>query len=174
VNQSRYFTIAKKHEHSSSRYARCRPHTTSPDLRLSGHRVSDLCNHPRSSTPGLLLLPRSSSLPTMPHLPLAHHETSKHDSSNRTKINVKQLKCPGFKLKPQQVIDSSQSNQVGDHLVSHKLNVRQCRPEVQERANHAHVLSLVNSLAIFIWTQRNSRAHWSRHGLELSHVELLY
>jgi hypothetical protein len=26
----------------------------------------------------------------MPHLPLAHHETSKHDSSNKTKIKEKE------------------------------------------------------------------------------------
>jgi hypothetical protein len=55
-----------------------------------GHRVPDLCDNPRSSTPGLLLLPRSSSLHAMSHLPLAHHETSKHDSPNETKVKEKQ------------------------------------------------------------------------------------
>jgi hypothetical protein len=53
----------------------------------------------------------------MPHLPPAHHETSKHDSPNETKIKEKQ-NCPGFEFKPHQVNDSSQSNQVTDHLVS--------------------------------------------------------
>jgi hypothetical protein len=54
-----------------------------PTSRPSGHRVPDLCDHPRSSTPGLLLLPRSSSLHAMPHLPPAHHETSKCGSPTK-------------------------------------------------------------------------------------------
>jgi hypothetical protein len=45
----------------------------------------------------------------MPHLPPAHHETSKHDSAHETKIKVKQLKCPEIKFRPRQVNDSSQS-----------------------------------------------------------------
>jgi hypothetical protein len=68
---------------------RTRRHLTS---RPPGHRVPDLCDHPRSSAPGLLLLPRSSSLHAMPHLPPAHHKTSKHDSPNETKIKEKQNK----------------------------------------------------------------------------------
>jgi hypothetical protein len=35
-----------------------------PTSRSPGHRVPDMCYHPRSSAPGLLLLPRSSSLHT--------------------------------------------------------------------------------------------------------------
>jgi hypothetical protein len=50
----------------------------------------DLCDHPRSSAPGLLLLPQSSLLHAMPHLPPVHHETSKHDSLNETRIKEKQ------------------------------------------------------------------------------------
>jgi hypothetical protein len=50
----------------------------------SSHRVPDLCDHPQSSAPDLLLLPRSSSLSAMPHLPLAHYETSKHNSPHET------------------------------------------------------------------------------------------
>jgi hypothetical protein len=65
---------------------RTRRHLTS---RSPGHRVPDLCDRPRSSVPGLLLLPRSSSLHTLPHLPPAHHETSKCDSPNETKIKEK-------------------------------------------------------------------------------------
>jgi hypothetical protein len=68
---------------------RTRRHPTS---RPPGHRVPNLCDHPRSFTPGLLLLPRSSSLHAMPHLPPAHHETSKHDSPNKTKKKEKQNK----------------------------------------------------------------------------------
>jgi hypothetical protein len=75
------FKAQPRNPRSSSPRARCRPHTAPP-----GHRVPDLCDHPRSSAPGLLLLPRSSSLHAMPHLPPAHHETSKCDSPNETKI----------------------------------------------------------------------------------------
>jgi hypothetical protein len=55
----------------------------------------------------------------MPHLPPAHHETSKSDSPNETKIKEKQNKnYPKFEFKPRQVNDSSQSNQGTDHLIS--------------------------------------------------------
>jgi hypothetical protein len=47
----------------------------------------------------------------MPHLPPAHHETSKCDSPNETKIKVKLPKCLIFKFKHHQVNDASQSNQ---------------------------------------------------------------
>jgi hypothetical protein len=95
---------------------RTRRHPTS---RSPGHLVPNLCDHPRSSAPGLLLLPRSPSLHAMPHLPHAHHETSKRDSPNETKIKEKaKQNCPGFEFKHHQVNDSSQSNQGTDHLVS--------------------------------------------------------
>jgi hypothetical protein len=56
----------------------------------------------------------------MPHLPLAHHETSKHDSPNETKIKQKQNETiPDSNSNLAQVNDSSQSNQGTDHLVSH-------------------------------------------------------
>jgi hypothetical protein len=64
----------------------------------------------------------------MPHPPPAHHETSKHDSSNEIKIKVKQTNHPGFEFKPHQVSDSSQSNQETDHLISHQQHL-----EVQRR-----------------------------------------
>jgi hypothetical protein len=54
----------------------------------------------------------------MLHLPLAHHETSKHDSPNDTKIKVKQTKHLKFEFKPCQVNDSSQPNKRTNHLVS--------------------------------------------------------
>jgi hypothetical protein len=63
-----------------------------PTSRSPGHRVPDLCDHPLSSAPGLLLLPWSSSLHIVPHLPPAHHKTSKHDSPNETKIKEEQNK----------------------------------------------------------------------------------
>jgi hypothetical protein len=89
-----------------------------PTSQSSGHRVPDLCDHPRSSAPGLLLLPRSSSLHAMPHLLVAHHETSKHDSPNKTKIKDKQNELSRFEFKPRHVNDSSQLNQGTDNLVS--------------------------------------------------------
>jgi hypothetical protein len=61
-----------------------------PTSRPPDHRVPDLCDHPRSSAPGLLLLSQSSSLHVVLHLPPAHHKTSKYDSPNETKIKEKQ------------------------------------------------------------------------------------
>jgi hypothetical protein len=53
----------------------------------------------------------------MPQLPHAHHETSRHDSPNKTKVKEKtKQNYPGFEFKPHQVNDSSQSNQGTDHL----------------------------------------------------------
>jgi hypothetical protein len=66
---------------------RTRRHRTS---RPPDHRVPVLCDYPQSSAPGFLLLPRSSSLHAMTHLPPAHHETSKCDSPSETKVIEKQ------------------------------------------------------------------------------------
>jgi hypothetical protein len=63
-----------------------------PTSRSASHRVPDLCDHPWSSTPGLLLLPWSTSLHAMPHLPPAHHKISKRDSPNETKIKKTKMK----------------------------------------------------------------------------------
>jgi hypothetical protein len=76
--------VPRLHVHDADRTRR---HPTS---RSPGHRVPDLCDHLRSSAPGLLLLPASSSLHAMPHLPPAQHKTSKHDYPNETKIKEKQ------------------------------------------------------------------------------------
>jgi hypothetical protein len=58
----------------------------------------------------------------MSYLPPSHHETSKRDSPNETKIKEKQNKtkqnCPEFKIKHREVNEPSQSNQGADHLVS--------------------------------------------------------
>jgi hypothetical protein len=61
-----------------------------PKSRPAGHRVLDLCDHPHSSAPGLLLLPRSLSLLVILHLPPGHHETSKRDSPSETKTKENQ------------------------------------------------------------------------------------
>jgi hypothetical protein len=75
--------------------ARYRLYTASHDLPiirpLSTWPVLD---YPQSSAPSLLLLPRSSSLPTMLHLSPTHHETNNE---------VEPLKYPRFKFKPRQV-----------------------------------------------------------------------
>jgi hypothetical protein len=81
---------------------RTQRHQTS---RSSDHRVPDLCDHLRYYTPGLLLLPRSSLLPVIPHLPPAHHETSKHDSLNESKRNKD-------KVKTIKIVPDSNSNPV--------------------------------------------------------------
>jgi hypothetical protein len=83
----------------------CGSHTAPPDLPIvqppSTRLVSD---HPRSSAPSLLLLPRSSSLPTMSHSPPTHHETSKHISPHWiTQYRLVQPKCAKFKFKLEQV-----------------------------------------------------------------------
>jgi hypothetical protein len=67
--------------HSPSPRVRCRPHMAPPDQ----------CDHPQSSAPGHLLLRWYSSLHAMPHLPPAHHKTSKHDSLNKTKVAAKSM-----------------------------------------------------------------------------------
>jgi hypothetical protein len=54
----------------------------------------------------------------MPHLPPTHHETSKHDSPNETKVKKIKQNYFEFECKPRQVSDSSQSNEGIDHLVS--------------------------------------------------------
>jgi hypothetical protein len=92
----------------------------SPDLSIvQPSSTRAVPNYLRSSALGLLLLPWSSPMPAMLHLPPAHHETSKHDSPTRNKIKVVEPpKCPRFEFKPHQVNDSSQSIQGIDHLVS--------------------------------------------------------
>jgi hypothetical protein len=84
------FKAQPRNPRYSSPRAQCRPHTAPPDSRPPDHQVPDLCDHLWSSAPGLLLLPRSSSLHAIPHLLPAHHETSKRDSPNETKVKEKQ------------------------------------------------------------------------------------
>jgi hypothetical protein len=47
------------------------------------------------------------------------------------------------------------------------------RSQVQERANHAHVLLLVQWLAVLIGIKRHHGVHGHRKSLGLTHVELL-
>jgi hypothetical protein len=81
-----------------------------PTTRLPGHRVPDMCDHSRSSASGLVLLSRSSSLHVMPHLPPAHHKTSKHNSPNETMI--KKTKWTISNLNSNLVKSMTQHNQI--------------------------------------------------------------
>jgi hypothetical protein len=67
-----------------------------------------MLDHPFSSALSLLLLPRSSSLPTMQHLLPTYHETSKRLCPYETDSRVEPPKFPEFKFKPRQVNYSSQ------------------------------------------------------------------
>jgi hypothetical protein len=72
-----------------------RRHSTS---RSTDHRVSDMCDNLRSSTLGLLLLPRSLLLHDMSHLPHAHYETSKRDSPNEIKVKENKMKLSRIRI----------------------------------------------------------------------------
>jgi hypothetical protein len=101
------FEAEPRNPRSSSPYARCRPHTTSPNLSIvQPPSTRPVLDHPRSFTPSLLLLPRSLSLHAMPHLSPTHHEGSKHVSPHKIGSRVEPPKFPGFKFKPWQVNDS--------------------------------------------------------------------
>jgi hypothetical protein len=77
---------------SLSPRARCRPHMVPPDLSIAQPPSTRPVRPSLSATPGLLLLPRSLSIHALPHLPHAHHETSKCDSPNETKLKEKENK----------------------------------------------------------------------------------
>jgi hypothetical protein len=75
---------------SSSPCVRCRPHTVPPELSIARppstqpvRPSSVLCT--RSPTPATILV-------TGRHVAPAHHEISKHDSPNETKVKKKQNK----------------------------------------------------------------------------------
>jgi hypothetical protein len=88
---------------------RCELHTVSHDLPIIWPLITRLVSdHPRSSAPSLLLLPRSSSLCAMSHSPPTHHETSKRISPHQiTESGLDQLKCAEFRFKLEQVNYSS-------------------------------------------------------------------
>jgi hypothetical protein len=94
---------------SSPPCVRCGSHTVLPDLLIIQPSSTQLVpDHPQSSAPSLLLLPRSSSLPTMSHSLPTHHETSKHVSPRRiTESGSIQPKYAKFKFKLEQVNYSS-------------------------------------------------------------------
>jgi hypothetical protein len=75
------FEAQPRNPRSSSPCARYRPYTASLDLSIIRlPSTQPVCNYLLSFTLGLILLPQSLSLSTMPHLSPAHHEISKHNS----------------------------------------------------------------------------------------------
>jgi hypothetical protein len=94
------FETEPRNPRSSPPYERCRPYTVSPDLSiLQPPSTWHVLDHPWSSAPSLILMPRSLLLPAMPHLSPTHHKTSKHISPYEIDSSVEPLKFPGFKLK---------------------------------------------------------------------------
>jgi hypothetical protein len=74
------FEAKSRNPRFSSPCAWWRLHTASIDLSIVQPLSTwPLLDHLQFFAPGLLLLPWSSSLPTMSHLPSTHHETSKCD-----------------------------------------------------------------------------------------------
>jgi hypothetical protein len=103
------FKAKPRNTHSLSPSARCRLNTVSPDLSIvQSTSTQHVLDHPQSSTPSFLLLPRSSSLSAMLHLSPTHHETSKCISPHETDSRVEPPKFLRFKFKPKQVNYSSQ------------------------------------------------------------------
>jgi hypothetical protein len=78
------FVAKPRNQCSTSPCEWYRPYTVSPGLPIVRPlSTRPMLDHLRSSAPGLLLLPRSLSLPAMSHLSPTHHETSKRDSSHK-------------------------------------------------------------------------------------------
>jgi hypothetical protein len=99
------FEARPRNPSSSSPCARCKPHTASPDLSIvRSSSPRSVLDHHQSFTPNLLLIPRSSSLPTMPHMSPTHHETTKHVSPHKTDSRIEPPKFFGFKFKQGKLI----------------------------------------------------------------------
>jgi hypothetical protein len=95
------FEAKPRNSRSSSPCAWCRPHIASPELLIiQPPSTWPMLDHPWSSAPSLILLPRSSSLPAMPHLSPTHHETSKCASPHKIDSRVEPPKFLIFKFKP--------------------------------------------------------------------------
>jgi hypothetical protein len=148
---------------SSSPYAWCRPHTMSPDLSIIRQpHTQPVLDHPRSSAPSLLLLSRSSSLPTMPHLSPTHHETRKRVSPHETDSRVEPPKFPGFKFKPSQLLITNQTKILNIWF----LNVACLSLVVTLFYNQ--VLLLTCQGHTFMWSTTATRIHPAVHTSEQS------
>jgi hypothetical protein len=113
------FDAQPRNPRSSSPHARCRPHTASPDLSITrpsstrpARPSSILCS--RSPTPAMILIAARHAAPAT-YTPW--DKQTRFSEWNKDKRKTK-WNYPGFKFKPRQVNDSSQSNQGTDHLVS--------------------------------------------------------
>jgi hypothetical protein len=91
----------------------------------------------------------------MPHLPSAHHKTSKYGSPHNTKIKVKQIKCPEFEFKPRQVNDSSQSNQETYHMVSQFPSAQGPHIDLQQSQGFIFKTVMNNGFFRFIFQPKN-------------------
>jgi hypothetical protein len=105
------FEAKTRNSRSSSPYAQYKPHTSSPDLSIiQPPSTWPVLDHSRSSAPSLLLLPRSSSLPIMPHLSPTHHETSKcvspHKTDGRVTTKISQIQ---IQTKASQLLTTNQT-----------------------------------------------------------------
>jgi hypothetical protein len=137
---------------SSSPRSRSRPHTAPSDLStarpLSTRPVRPspvLCT--RSPTHAMILVIARHAAPTTCTSRDKQTRFSKRNKGKRkTKGNY-----PGFKFKPHQVNDSSQSNQGTDHLVSHMPN-----PSAQP-VNHFHNRTTIEGSApTFVVSQQTT------------------
>jgi hypothetical protein len=111
------FEAQPRNSRSSSPRAWCRSHKAPPDLLIARPPSIRPMRPSRSSAPGLLILPRSSSLHTAPSTCTPRDKQTRFSKRNKGKRKIKQ-NYPGFKFKPRRVNDLSQSNQVTDHLIS--------------------------------------------------------
>jgi hypothetical protein len=93
------FKAKPRNMRSSSPYTWCRPHRVLSDLSIvQPPSTQPVLNYPQSSAPSLLLMPRSSSLPTMSYMLPTHHETSTRVSPHEKDSRVGPPKFPRFKI----------------------------------------------------------------------------
>jgi hypothetical protein len=107
--------------------------------------------------PSLVLCTRFPTLATV--LVTARHvapatctprdEQTRFSERNKDERKIKQ-NYPGFKFKPRQVNDSSQSNQGTGHLVSHWV----CAP-----CRHGNMIVASHSLVNIVMTERHGQLH---------------
>jgi hypothetical protein len=117
------FEAQPRNPRSSSLCVRCRPHTAPPDLSITWPPSTwhvwpspVLCT--RSTIPAMILIAARHATPATCTLWDKQRRFSKWNKDKRkTKWNYS-----GFKFKPHQVNNSSQSNQETDHLVFHLVS----------------------------------------------------
>jgi hypothetical protein len=94
------FEAKLRNSRSLSPSVRCRPHIPSPDLSIvQPSSIRPVLDYSWSSAPSFLLLPRSSSLSTIPHMSSTHHEISKRVSPHEIDSRMESPKFLKFKFK---------------------------------------------------------------------------